>query len=76
MIGISTNDALGANAKNIGMLLNTGGVFFVPFGQDNPGEKPNSLVAHMELIVPTFENALIDRQIQPMIIERQLRQVR
>lgn len=76
VIGISTNDALGANAKNIGMLLNTGRVFFVPFGQDNPGEKPNSLVAHMDFIVPTLENALMDRQIQPMIIERHLRQVR
>ncbi|NLJ74436.1 MAG: dipicolinate synthase subunit B [Firmicutes bacterium] len=76
VLGISTNDALGLNAKNIGILLNTEGVFFVPFGQDNPGEKPNSLVADMELIFPTLEYALTYRQIQPIMIERKLRQVR
>ena len=67
VISISTNDALGANFKNIGMLMNTKNVYFVPFGQDNCKSKPNSLVAKMELLPETIEYALNGRQIQPVI---------
>ncbi|HBG01967.1 MAG TPA: dipicolinate synthase subunit B, partial [Firmicutes bacterium] len=76
VLAISTNDALGLNAKNLGILLGVEGMFFVPFGQDNPTEKPRSLVADMDLIVPTIEKALIGKQLQPVIIERQMRKVR
>jgi len=76
VLAISTNDALGLNAKNIGVLLSTPNVYFVPMGQDNPGEKPRSLVADMELIPETIEKALQYQQLQPMIIERKLRRVR
>lgn len=76
VLAISTNDALGLNAKNIGVLLNIPNVFFVPFGQDNPLEKPRSLVADMDLILPTVVNALQYRQLQPILIERQLRKVK
>ncbi len=76
VLAISTNDALGLNAKNIGVLLPVQNVYFVPFGQDNPKEKPRSLVADMELILPTIENALQNKQLQPVIIERQVRTVR
>ena len=67
VISISTNDALGANFKNIGMLMNTKNVYFVPFGQDNCKSKPNSLVAKMELLPETIEYALNGKQIQPVI---------
>jgi len=76
VLAISTNDALGLNAKNLGILLNTANVFFVPFGQDNPIEKPRSLVADMSLIIPTIEHALRKEQIQPTVIARNLRNVR
>lgn len=76
VLAISTNDALGLNAKNLGVLLSTPQVYFVPFGQDNPTEKPRSLVAQMDLILPTVERALEYRQLQPVLIERQLRRVR
>ncbi|HHY09467.1 MAG TPA: dipicolinate synthase subunit B [Firmicutes bacterium] len=76
VLAVSTNDALGLNAKNIGVLLNTPNCFFVPFGQDNPAEKPNSLVADMDLILPTLEKALVNRQLQPVLIEREWRRVR
>ena len=46
VIFISTNDGLGMNMKNIGLLLNTKNIYFVPFGQDDAQKKPNSLVAH------------------------------
>ena len=76
LLAISTNDGLGMNAKNIGVLLNTKNIYFVPFGQDNPEKKPNSLVADMSLLVPAVENAVLHQQLQPILIERALRQVK
>ncbi|MCY0892041.1 MAG: dipicolinate synthase subunit B [Acidibacillus sp.] len=70
IIGISTNDGLGLNAVNVARLLSTKNMFFVPFGQDDPFKKMNSLVAKMDLIMPTVEMALEKRQYQPMLIER------
>ncbi|MCI9416021.1 MAG: dipicolinate synthase subunit B [Eubacterium sp.] len=67
LISISTNDALGMNMKNIGLLLNAKHIYFVPFGQDNPEKKPNSMIAHTELLTPSIEAALSGRQIQPII---------
>ena len=42
-------------------------IFFVPFGQDNYLSKPNSMIAHVDLIEDTIEKALGGRQIQPVI---------
>lgn len=67
VVSVSTNDALGMNMKNIGLLLNAKNIFFVPFGQDNPEKKPNSLVAHTDLLIPTVVKALEGEQIQPII---------
>lgn len=68
IIAISTNDGLGANAKNIGVLLNTKNIYFVPLRQDNPKDKPNSLVADMDMIFPTIIESLAGKQIQPVIL--------
>ncbi len=67
VISISTNDGLGMNLKNIGLLCNAKNIYFVPFGQDNYETKPNSLVAHVELLIPTLEMALEHRQYQPIL---------
>ena len=67
LISISTNDALGINMKNIGMLLNSKNIYFIPFGQDNPAKKPNSMIAHTQLLIPSLEAALSGRQYQPVI---------
>ncbi|GFN34923.1 dipicolinate synthase subunit B [Tepidimicrobium xylanilyticum] len=67
VLAIATNDALGANAKNLGLLLNTKNVYFVPFSQDNPFGKPNSLIANFEKIESTIREALLGRQIQPIL---------
>lgn len=69
VIGVSTNDALGLCAKNLAVLLNSKNIYFIPFGQDNPEAKGNSLVAKMELLIPAVELAMEGRQYQPMIIE-------
>jgi dipicolinate synthase subunit B len=70
VLAISTNDGLGLNAVNIAKLLITKHIYFVPFGQDSPEGKPNSLVARMDLVMETCEAALQGKQLQPMIIER------
>lgn len=67
LISVSTNDALGMNMKNIGLLMNAKNIYFIPFGQDNPNKKPNSMIAHTELLIPSIEAALEGRQYQPVI---------
>lgn len=68
VLAISTNDGLSMNAKNLGLLLNTKNIYLVPFGQDNPLEKPNSLKAKMDLIIDTVLLALEGKQIQPVLV--------
>lgn len=68
VLGISTNDALGLNGTNLMRLMSTKFFYFIPFGQDNPHKKPTSLVANMNLLVPTVEHAVVEKQIQPVII--------
>lgn len=68
VLAIATNDALGASAKNIGLLHNTGNIFFVPYKQDDPFGKNNSLVCDFSLIPETVEKALIGEQLQPVLI--------
>lgn len=67
VIAVSTNDGLTASAKNIGLLLNTKNIFFVPYCQDDPKNKPGSLVSKMEKILPTLCSAMTGRQIQPIL---------
>ena len=67
VIGISSNDSLSGNAQNLGKLLNTKNIWFVPFEQDDCSGKPNSLVARMEMIPQTIEMALEGRQIEPKL---------
>lgn len=70
VLALSTNDALGLNATNIAKLLITKNIYFVPFGQDAPEQKPNSVVARMELVLETCEAALQGRQLQPLLVEK------
>ena len=67
LLSISTNDALGINMKNIGLLLNSKNIYFVPFGQDSPQKKPNSLVADTSRLLEAVKSALNGRQLQPII---------
>lgn len=67
ILAVSTNDALGINFKNLGLLANMKNIYFVPFGQDNYEKKPKSMIAHMELVPETIKEALKGKQIQPMI---------
>ncbi|MCO5388691.1 dipicolinate synthase subunit B [Desulfosporosinus sp.] len=69
VLAISSNDGLGLNARNIGTLLITKNIYLVPFGQDNPEVKANSLVAHMDKIPDTILMACAGKQIQPVLVD-------
>lgn len=66
LLGVATNDALGASAKNIGLLFNCRHIYFVPLSQDDCQKKPNSLIADWELLPIALNAALENRQIQPL----------
>ncbi len=68
IVAVSTNDALGAAAENIGRLLARKHYFFVPFGQDDPQKKPTSMVADFSLIPETLALALTGKQLQPILL--------
>lgn len=68
VIGVSTNDGLGASAESIGRLLARRQVYFVPFGQDAPAEKPSSLSLDYDRLVPTVRAAYEGRQLQPVLL--------
>ncbi|PYZ98064.1 dipicolinate synthase subunit B [Alteribacter lacisalsi] len=70
VLGISTNDALGLNGVNIMRLMATKNIYFIPFGQDHPYKKPNSLVADMTKLSAAVEAALKGEQVQPVLVER------
>ncbi len=67
LLAIATNDALAAAAQNIGRLLNTRYYYFVPFSQDDPVKKPNSLIAHFDQIPQAIDAALRLQQLQPVL---------
>ena len=68
VVAISTNDALGGAAENIGKLLARKHYFFVPFGQDDAFGKPTSVVADFSKIPQTLEQALEGKQLQPLLL--------
>ena len=67
VIAVSTNDALGAAAENIGRLLARKHYYFVPFRQDDPVNKPTSMVADFTRIPDTLSAAAKGIQLQPIV---------
>ena len=68
LLSIATNDGLGASAVNIGKLLNTKNIYFVPMSQDDCIKKPNSLVSDFTLIPRCVTLAYENKQYQPVFI--------
>lgn len=68
LIAVSTNDALSGAAENIGKLLARKNYYFVPFGQDDPAGKPNSMVADFSRIAEALQLAAEGNQLQPILI--------
>ncbi|MDP7977947.1 dipicolinate synthase subunit B [Bacillus multifaciens] len=70
VLAVSTNDALGLNGVNLMRLMATKNIYFVPFGQDSPHNKPNSMVARMELLQDTIVESMGGKQLQPVVVEK------
>ena len=68
LIGVSTNDALAGASENIGKLLGRRHYYFIPFGQDDPYNKPTSMVADFTKLMPALDAALEGRQLQPILL--------
>ena len=68
LIAMFTNDALGTNGENIMKLYNTKNVYFVPFGQDDPVVKPNSMAADLGQLAAAAVQAMAGKQIQPALV--------
>lgn len=68
VLGIASNDALGATAKNIGALHNTKNFYFVPYRQDDPEGKSASLISNFSFLERTIEAALKGKQFQPVLL--------
>mgnify|MGYP000844619666 FL=1 len=68
LLAVSTNDALGGSAKNIGMLLNYRNLYFVPMKQDAPDIKPRSVVSDFSRIPKAANAALEGKQLQPIFL--------
>lgn len=69
IIAVSTNDALGTSAKNIGLLMNAKHICFVPMEQDDYINKPNSIVADFKYIPDTVREVFAtNRQPQPIML--------
>lgn len=67
VLAISTNDALVGAAENIGRLLARKNYYFVPFGQDDPVNKPGSMIADFSQLSKAITEAAAGRQLQPLI---------
>lgn len=68
IVAVSSNDALSTGAENIGRLLARRHYYFVPFRQDDPANKPTSIVADFTQIPDTITAALEGKQLQPIIL--------
>lgn len=68
LIALATNDGLGANLFNIALTLEKKNIYYVPFGQDNPDDKPTSLICDFGLLGRSLEYAISGRQMQPILL--------
>ena len=66
LLAVSTNDGLGASGENIARRKR---YYFVPYGQDDAAQKPQSLKADLTLLPAALEAALHGQQLQPVLRE-------
>lgn len=68
VIALATNDALSQNLQNVSTLLSRKNVYFVPFFQDDPINKPHSLVCDFQSLDLTLSQAMHGKQLQPLFL--------
>lgn len=69
LLAVSTNDGLGASGENIARLMQRKHYYFVPYGQDDAAQKPQSLKADLTLLPAALEAAMHGQQLQPVLRE-------
>lgn len=69
LLAVSTNDGLGASGENIARLMQRKHYYFVPYGQDDAAQKPQSLKADLTLLPAALEATLRGQQLQPVLRE-------
>lgn len=69
LIALASNDAMSQNLENIARMLMRKSVYFLPMRQDDPKDKPHSLVADFERL-PDALDAMLGggRQIRPLFL--------
>ncbi len=68
LIALASNDAMGANLANIAAMLNKKNVYFVPLRQDDPTNKPHSLVCDFSRLTEAYDKMLAGKQCRPLFI--------
>ena len=68
VVGVASNDYLGISGKNLFGLINLKNIYVIPFKQDDPLNKPNSIVADFSLTKDTLNYAYEGYQIQPILL--------
>ncbi len=67
LIALASNDAMSANLANIGTLMNRKNIYFVPMVQDDVKNKPHSLVADFDALIPSLEYAMMGKRAERII---------
>ena len=68
LIALASNDALSANLKNIATMLQRKNVFFTTMRQDDPIQKPHSLVWDKASIEQCYQRMKLGEQQYPLFI--------
>ncbi len=68
LIALASNDAMSQNLKNIAALISRKSVYFVPMRQDDPKEKPHSLVTDFSLLPNALEAMQEGIQLRPLFL--------
>ena len=66
LLCVCTNDALSGSFVNIAKLMNSKNIYLAPMVQDDPVNKPNSLVTNFEKVEESLLLALKGIQMQPV----------
>ena len=68
LIALASNDALSANLQNIATMLLRKSVYFTPMEQDDPLQKPHSLVADFSKVEDALRLALQGKQMPRLFV--------
>lgn len=68
VVGIASNDGLGITGANLMRLIAMKHYYAIPFSQDAPATKPYSIVSNWEYSEAALDEAMNDRQVQPILM--------